>query len=239
MSLIIAMVTNEGIVAAADTRTTSDSFQNKYTRYFDGTKKVHPVYGRAVILNCGDNTLTSGLLINSFIEEFIRNDINPKEKIEIGYIAYSLLNKTLLTNPKANVTYLVAGYEDGKPCRYRVITRTKECICQSQECGASYNGTTTNICHAILNDCKYENLLLKNGVRLCECALYATHMSLTYSRTMPQAVGSQFDIYIIDKYGYKTGWVIENHEICKSMMRKQMLGIYPQNHVLTDRDNLL
>lgn len=214
MSLIIAMVTNEGIVAAGDTRTTftPTSSQNGYTRYFDGTKKIHPVYGKAVILNCGDDVLTDELFINSFIEEFIRNDIGPTRKIEIGYIAYSLLNKTLQTNPGADITYLVVGYEDGKPCRYRVSTKTKECICISHDYGATYSGIT-NVCHAILKDCNYKNMLLIDGVRLCACALYATYLSLTYDNIKPQSVGSQFDIYIIDKYKHNTGWVVENHKI--------------------------
>lgn len=236
MSLIIAMATRDGIIAAGDTRTTIT--KNCQSNYLDGTKKVHPVYGRAVILNCGNNSLTDELFVNSFIEEFIKNDIDPRKKIEIGYIAYSLLNKTLQINPQADITYLVIGYEEGKLYSYRVRTKTKECQWEFSSPKASYAGIT-DICHAILNGCDYKNMILKQGVRLCECALYATHASLTYRENKLQSVSSQYDIYIIDKYGHDTGWVTENHELYKNLMRKQISGTYPQNHILPGKEKLL
>ena len=238
MSLIIAMATSEGIVAAADTRTTISS--NGCTRYLDGTQKIHPVYGKSVILNCGDNKFHDGTLVGQFVEEYIKREIDPTRGIKIGEIAYGILNKTIIKDKNADVVYLIAGFEEGACYIYRVKTKSKECICEwsGNRKGASFDGLT-DICHAILSSCDYDNMLLKHGVRLCECALYATHIAYLHRNNKKQGVSAQFDIYIIDKFGNRTDWVTDNHNICQTSMQKQIAGVSGQNTFKPGKEKLL
>lgn len=208
MSLIIATVTPFGIVASADTRTTTKI--GKEIQYSDETQKVYPYGKNAVILTCGDNKIGEKMLVHDFITEFMKN----YDFSEIKEIAFQLLCDALRVDKNANVIFIVAGYNgydaERVSCAYRVNTATLEvtmCL-DEDECGALHNGIT-NISHAMLDDCDYNNINIKGAIELNGCTIKATGISLKYSEI--QSVGTVVDTYIIGRDKKNTGWVSYTH----------------------------
>lgn len=205
MSLIIATVTPSGIIASADTRTTTKS--GKEVQFSDDTQKVYPYGKNAVILTCGSNKIGEKMLVHDFISEFTNNYDFSKVK----EIAFQLLCDALRIDKTANVIFIVAGYdEDRVSCAYRVNTATLEvtmCL-DADECGALHNGIT-HISHAMLDECNYDNMNIKGAIELNSCTIKATSISLKYGEI--QSVGTVVDTYIIGRDKKNTGWVSYNH----------------------------
>lgn len=210
MSLIIATVTPFGIIATADTRTTTRL--GKDTQYSDDTQKIYPVKKNAVILTCGQNKIGEKIMVHEFMTEFLKTyDFD-----EVKKIAFQLLCDTLNIDKNADINYIVAGYdEDRVSSVYRVNSSTLEvAMCLGEdEYGAVYDGMTT-VSKAILDGCNFTNMTIKNAIELSTCAMRSTSISLKYQTL--QCVGPLVDTYIIGKDSSDkktTGWVSYNHGI--------------------------
>lgn len=208
MSLIIATVTPFGIVAAADTRTTTRAGSD--VQYSDDTQKIYPSGKNAVILTCGQNKIGENMLVHDFLAKFNKEyDFD-----EVKKIAFQLLCDTLCVDKEADVSYIVAGYDDERNSTvYRVNTGTLEvsmCL-DTEEYGSVYNGIT-DISKAILDGCDFSNMTIKNAIELTTCAMRATSISSKYHNL--QGVGPLIDTYIIGKDNSDkktTGWISYNH----------------------------
>lgn len=227
MSLIIATATPFGIVASADTRTTTRV--GKDVQYTDDTQKVYPVGKNAVILTCGQNKIGDNMLVHEFLAKF-----NKEYSFdEVKKIAFQLLCDTLCVDKKADVCYLVAGYDEERNSNvYRVNTGTLEvamCLA-ADEYGAVYNGMT-DISKAILDGCDFSTMTIKNAIELTTCAMRATAISSRYHTL--QGVGSLIDTYIIGKDSSDkktTGWISYNHSLRNASKTTQAM-------VTTDDDS--
>lgn len=120
MSLIISAYTQEGIVMAADSRTTINTGTNK--KYLDSANKLFLIDGIGVSY-CGDVCVGTDfiyVLIERYIHE---NQGKGKSIMQISLDLKNMVN-SVQHDKDYNVTFHVFGYENHK--RYRCIFGTSD-----------------------------------------------------------------------------------------------------------------
>lgn len=207
MSLIIATVVKDGIVVAADTRTTCKD-GNGNCRYSDTAEKLIPFPNKVVVMSCGDAQVNNKLSVKKFLCD-LRKEIGKDTKIT--ELPLQILNAYVEKDGCRDTQFIVAGVSSfgDDLFVYSIKTKTKEIELKfSNSYGATYNGIT-NIAHAIMNSgINYENLTLKEAIELTKNCLEENIFLSKFNKE--QGIGGECQVYAIDIVHCKVGWVEEN-----------------------------
>ena len=207
MSLIIATVVKDGIVVAADTRTTCKDGEG-HCRYSDTGEKLIPFPNKVVVLSCGDAQVNNKLSVKKFLYD-LRNEIGKDTRIT--ELPLQILNSYIAKGGCRDTTFIVAGvsqYSDDLFV-YAIKTKTKEIELRlSNTCGATYNGIT-GIAHAIMNSgINYDTLTLKEAIELTKNCLEENIFLSKFNKE--QGIGGECQVYVIDLVHRKIGWLQED-----------------------------
>ena len=210
MSLIIATVVKDGLVVAADTRTTCKDSEN-HCRYSDDAEKLIPFPNRVVVLSCGDAQVNNKLTVKKFLYD-LRKEIGKDTKI--GELPLQILNSYVAKGGCRDSYFIVAGvslYNDDLFV-YSIKTKTKEIELKfSNNYGATYNGIT-NIAHTIMNSgINYDNLTLKEATELTKNCLEENIFLSKFNKE--QGIGGKCQVYVIDLVHSKLGWLNEDNTL--------------------------
>lgn len=210
MSLIISLNSREGIVVAADRRTTIRN--SGKVRYSDETTKIFPITNRIVTSFCGNHYLKNGDTIVQFLEH-VKEEY--KDNTDIFEFPAQLLYEYTKKNEESDITIVIAGYskKGNIPMLYSVnfIKKEIEQISSGNTFGVSYHGMN-DIASAIMKNITYGDLSIKEAVDLVKLTVDTT--TQVYKYRMDQSVGGKTDIYLIPKdENQEARWLTNNHEI--------------------------
>ena len=120
MSLLVTVVVNNGIVMAADSRTTWTHKDGTIT-YQDGTHKLFQYNNKIAVSSCRNAS------INRQTIEFHFNKIKEKyPDLTIHKLPKQLKDYFLSLKSDCNIAFFVVGYDNNdKPVGYRVYTQEK------------------------------------------------------------------------------------------------------------------
>lgn len=204
MSLIIATVVRDGIVVAADTRTTIKNSEG-HCRYCDFGEKLIPFPNKIVVLSCGDSDINNRISVKKFLYD-LRKEIGKDAKIT--ELPLQILNAYKEKGGRKNTYFIVAGvsYYSEDIFVYSVNTKTNQIELKfSNSFGATYNGMT-DIAHAIMSSgINYENLALGEAIELTKNCLEENIFLSKFNKE--QGIGGECQVYVIDILHHKLGWL--------------------------------
>lgn len=206
MSLIIATVVKDGIVVAADTRTTCKDGEG-HCRYSDTEEKIIPFPNKVVVMHCGDAQVNDKLSVRKFLYD-LRHEIGKDTRIT--ELPLQILNSYIEKEGCQDTKFLVSGvspYSDDLFV-YLIKTKTKEVQLQfSNKCGAAYQGIT-DIAHVIMKSVNYDTLTLKEAIELTKNCLEENIFLSKFNKE--QGIGGECQVYAIDLVHRKIGWLQED-----------------------------
>ena len=205
MSLIIATVVKDGLVVAADTRTTCKDSEN-HCRYSDDAEKLIPFPNKVVVMHCGDAQVNNKLTVKKFLYD-LRKEVGKDTKITD--LPLQLLNSYIDKGGCQSTTFLICGVILDEIIVYAVDTITKEVkIVIKNTYGATYRGIT-KIAHVIMDSgIIYDNLTLDEAIELTKNCLEENIFLSKFNKE--QSIGGKCQVYVIDLAHYKLGWLQED-----------------------------
>lgn len=203
MSIILHILTKDGIVAASDTRTTIR--KDSSVRYDDTAEKTIVFPNRIVVSHCGDSMVTQTLSVTKFL---LRLKDNIKLTDDIVSVPLKILNAYNAAGGKGDTVFLISGYLKKASLAYTYLVETKaqqvKLTKDNRECGASYGGIT-NIAHAIMNSgIDYGNLSIDNAHDLSKICIRACIDVSRFHHA--QSIGGATQIYVIDDLHQREYW---------------------------------
>lgn len=210
MSLVIHTICKDGLVVAADTRTTIHT-QNGI-RFDDNAEKIIPFPNKIVVSHCGNSNINDTLSVTKFLYD-LREKMG--EKITIFDLPIKLLTECIRINDRCDVTFKASGWLNDLHCfcTYTIETQHKkiELSLSPFQYGASYGGTT-QIAHAIMNSgINYSLLSLNEAIDLTQTCLLTNIAVYKYHDT--PVIGGKCQIYIIDILHSNMGWLMNDNTI--------------------------
>lgn len=203
MSIVLHILTKDGIVAASDTRTIIQ--KDSSVRYDDTAEKIIVFPNRIVVSHCGNSMVTQTLSVTKFLLG-LKDDVTPTDNIVS--IPLKILNAYNAAGGKRDTIFLISGYLPKTPLAYtyRVETKTQQVklMKDNRECGACYSGIT-DVAHAIMNSgIDYNNLSIDNARDLAKICI---RTCIDVARFYPsQSIGGIEQIYVIDDLHQKEYW---------------------------------
>ena len=150
MSLLVTVLVHDGIVMASDSRTTY--INNNKVRYTDSTYKTFLMDGKIGISLCKDATINGRT-----IEYHINNFMIKYKGTNIQNVPNLLRNYFLMLNSTCDISFFVAGYDNGIPHIYRVFTQGGIETCPSNGPCSYWEGERD------VPSRLFSNVYLKNG----------------------------------------------------------------------------
>lgn len=220
MSFIITVCTNEGIVMASDSRSTTSTTQflpngtianSLGTQITDTTYKTFLYDNRVGISTCGAATINNKP-ITGYIERFLME--NGGKKYSVHAVSEALLTYFSSLNLTDDVHFLVAGYNDlGDPMVEQVFTNSKTInSIDVRSKGAVWDGETgifTRLVKPVIVNnlngtyydlpaytTNYEFFTLQDAIEYAEYAIDVTIKTMKFQNCV-KTVGGPIDILVI------------------------------------------
>lgn len=201
MSLVISISTPEGIVVAADTRTTITCGDD--IRFNDTARKIVPFPNKTVVCTYGD-----GAVGDHTVYEFLVN-IRKKygETVNIGNLPTIILSECLNAKGSTAARFLVSGLvENIYPVIFYVDPGNQEirsCIAKKKTY-AAISGGCDMIAAPILQSVDFSDLSIQEAIDLAILTVKTTIDTAKYWVNHP--VGGEVKIYVIDRVNDVSGW---------------------------------
>lgn len=219
MSLIITIHNEEGIVMAADSRSTltghrreGDTVVNDFGIHFTETaSKLFLAPNHMGISACNDGSI-QGKPLSGFLQKFILEEIN--EKVAVKDVPEMILAYMKKLNPTLNTIFHIAGYDEkNHPVVMRVYTaEAKVELMHTEVPGACWNGENDILARLIntayAKGSKGEAVELRTpsipweAFTLQDCIDFAMYAIRTTIDTMrfqlrPKTVGGPIDLLVL------------------------------------------
>lgn len=220
MSFIITVYTNEGIVMASDSRSTTSVSQllpngaianSLGIQITDTTYKTFLYDNRVGISTCGAATINNKP-ITGYIERFLME--NKGEKHTVHAVSEALLTCFSSLSPIDDVHFLVAGYDDSDTPVVEQISTNSKMIKPIDVCskGAIWDGETgifTRLVKPVIVNnmngtyfdlpaytTNYEFFTLQDAIEYAEYAIDVTIKTMKFQNCV-KTVGGPIDILVI------------------------------------------
>lgn len=210
MSLIISINSKEGIVIAADRRTTIRG-NGGSMRFSDETTKIFPITERLAVSFCGNHYLNGDTIIQ-FLEQ-----VKEKYKYDTDIFDFpsQLLWEYQQKEAMSDITIVVAGYDKKANIPMIYIMNLKEKTIKLAFSGNNYGATFhggNDIADVIMKNIYYGDLSIREVIDLAKLTVDTTIQAYKYR--INQSVGGNTDIFLIPKNNNeKSKWITNNHEI--------------------------